>query len=257
MALRAGYYGIKRWLYDQLQSAPAKLVNIFENINDAGVRNFNASVYNPTTQNGIVWSFDDNGVFEANGTATGTTQRGTTFPAQFTSQMVVSGCSSKDSKVHIYIYDETDNARPYKDSSKTERMASTDNVYDDKEFSFYMIKGHTYTVNCRVTNGGVANHQKFYPMLRLASDPNNSYVPYAQTNYQLTGSANDQKTAINAIISAATGAADFAAFKTAMAAITPVTRSAAPAERSLDVEEDEPVVKKTTRKKTTKTEEEE
>lgn len=83
-----------------------------------------------------------------------------------------------------------------------------------------------------------------------------AYAPYhetvADTLEGLTDSADDQKTAINAIIAAATGAADFAAFKTAMGAITPVTRSlqaSAPDTREIT---DEPVVEKTTTKKATK-----
>ena len=96
-----------------------------------------------------------------------------------------------------------------------------------------------------------------YPQIVSVLNPNTTtFTQFAMTNQQLTASASDQKTAINAIISAATGAADFAAFKTAMSAISPVTRSAAPEERSLDVEEPV-VVKKTTRKSTKKTEEEE
>ena len=76
------------------------------------------------------------------------------------------------------------------------------------------------------------------------------------TNKELTVSAADQKTAINAIITAATSAADFAAFKAAMGAITPVTKSlsmAAAPEENIKDEIEEPVVEKktTTRKKST------
>ena len=100
----------------------------------------------------------------------------------------------------------------------------------------------------------------FKPMARLASNPDSIFVPpNVMTNKELTdavatlnGSASDQKTAINAIITAATGAADFAAFKTAMGAITPVTRSIQITPETKD-EITEPVeeVKKTTRKKST------
>lgn len=96
----------------------------------------------------------------------------------------------------------------------------------------------------------------FYPMVSLASDPDDAYVPYAMTNLELTNSAADQKTAINAIITAATGAADFAAFKTAMGAITPVTRSLSLTKEDIteevkeDVEPERTVTKKRTTKKT-------
>lgn len=42
-----------------------------------------------------------------------------------------------------------------------------------------------YYINEQVTN------EKFYPMLRLASDPDNTYVPYAMTNRELTDNKAD------------------------------------------------------------------
>lgn len=99
----------------------------------------------------------------------------------------------------------------------------------------------------------------FKPMITIATDTDFTYAPPTMTNQQLTGevatlngSASDQKTAINAIIAAATGSADFAAFKTAMGAITPVTRSIQVTPETRE-EITEPVeeVKKTTRKKST------
>lgn len=47
------------------------------------------------------------------------------------------------------------------------------------------------------------------PMIRLASDPDDTYAPYAMTNRELTD-------AVQSIINAVTNAADFAAFKTAI-----------------------------------------
>ena len=38
----------------------------------------------------------------------------------------------------------------------------------------------------RVTSGATVNNQTFYPMIRLASDFDDTYVPYAMTNKQLT-----------------------------------------------------------------------
>lgn len=152
----------------------------------AGTHNFNGSIYTPITQQGITWTIDNDGILEADGTATGETQRGGVFTAQFSAQMILSGCDSSDSKVHIFPYDETDSARPYTDSTETTRVPSTDNVYNGNEISFYIIKGHRYSMNCRVKTGGVANHQKFYPLLRFASDPDKTYTPFAMTNKALT-----------------------------------------------------------------------
>lgn len=91
-------------------------------------------------------------------------------------------------------------------------------------------------------------------LCKIAADKSELITDYAETNIALTASAADQKTAINAIITAATEAADFAAFKTAMGAITPVTRSlSAPVDTREIVEpEPEPEVK-TTKRSTKKT----
>lgn len=117
-----------------------------------------------------------------------------------------------------------------------------------------------YQIYIRIPNSKDTTGMIFKPMITYATDPDTTYVPYAETNSELTadittlkGSAEDQKTSINAIIAAATGAADFAAFKTAMGAITPVTRSAAPAATRKVTEEEPLTVKKSTRKKSTAT----
>lgn len=78
-----------------------------------------------------------------------------------------------------------------------------------------------------------------------------TYEPYFGSTVETILS--DHKTTINAIITAATEAADFAAFKTAMGAITPVTRSlsreASPEDVPEEViEEEKPVTRKTTKK---------
>ena len=139
-------------------------------------------------------------------------------------------------------------------------------VTADREWSATFNTGENSAIRFRMyctratSETGEINYNN--ALLRLASDPDTSWSAPAMTNQQLTGeveilngSALEQKTAINAIIAAATGAADFAAFKTAMGAITPVTRSAAPAatrEVTEEVIEEEPVTtKKTTRKKST------
>ena len=109
-----------------------------------------------------------------------------------------------------------------------------------------------------VPNGTVFSAAKtFKPQISFSAD--DPYVMFAMTNRSLTLSAVDQRDMINSIISAATGAADFAAFKTAMGAITPATRSLALSEKTLDapeLTEDEPIVKKTTTRKATKKTEE-
>jgi hypothetical protein len=124
------------------------------------------------------------------------------------------------------------------------------------KLEYTVTSGVTYlTHRFGVATSGNTIHYKDI-MVKLASDPDDTYAPYAMTNRELTDSTSDQKTAINAIITAATGAADFAAFKAAMGAITPVTRSLLLAKEDIteevkeDVEPEKTVNKKRTTKKT-------
>ena len=126
---------------------------------------------------------------------------------------------------------------------------------DGIEFDYLNTTGSVY-VAFTLKAGITAVNLVFKPMFTVDMNADYSdFVTYAMTNQELTASAADQKTAINAIITAATEATDFAAFKAAMEAITPVTRSlsmvAAPEEIVKDEIEEPVVEKKTTRKKST------
>jgi hypothetical protein len=121
---------------------------------------------------------------------------------------------------------------------------------DSKEATFTLNDTSQVGIIIDITSGDEFSNKVIDPMI---SFDGGEFVPYAMTNKELTASAADQKTAINAIITAATGAADFAAFKTAMGAITPVTRSLSKEASTEDVpeeviEEEKPVTKKTTKK---------
>lgn len=260
MALRAGYYGVKRWLWDKLQTMPNRMdaaegeIDTIENL--TGAKNlFKSNASTTTDAYGVTWTVDseDKNIITVSGTPTGYA------PLNMTSYFALppgdyiltgsEGCTNATFNTIIF----------RKGSTMVESHTFGATEYN-KPYKFTVSKTWDYdnilVTLKRITNG-TACSGTFKVMIRPAAVEDDAYVPFAMTNSQLTGSADDQKTTINAIISAATGAADFAAFKAAMEAITPVTRSAAPAERSLEVEEEEPVVvKKTTRKKTTKTEEE-
>lgn len=280
MALRAGYYGIKRAFRDKLEQIipseasnvnplvlKAEVESLWYNNGFTGVHNFNTSNYEVSgNAHGITWTIDSDGVIDADGTTdeNSTSSFVNDFTAPITAQMIASGLNSSDQHVQMFPYDLTDSARPYKDSTKTARLGNNDNVWNGNELSFYMEKGHRYAMYCRILKYTptpttiTVDHQKFYPLIRLADDTSKVFTPYAKTNQQLTASAADQKTAINAIITAATEATDFAAFKAAMEAITPVTRTLSMAAAPEEITEEpveEPVTKKRTTKKSTKTEE--
>lgn len=82
-----------------------------------------------------------------------------------------------------------------------------DNLLDLSSYDFdainFIVKRWSNNVACTGT---------IKPMIRLSSDPDSTYQPNAMTNKELTDK-------VSGIISAATNAADFAAFKTAIAAL--------------------------------------
>ena len=261
MALRAGYYGIKRFLRDKLEMIAGTydetIKSLFPRSEQAvlGAKNITGTKYVSGTDHSVVWRANSDGSITAvSGTATGdNAQNGLAnpFTAPFTSPVSLTG--GVDSHIYLFPYDVTDSSRPYTDSSKTTRVSGSQ--YGDTPLSFYMEKGHKYSIIARVVQNYSADNNTLYPLITVASDTDYTYEPYAMTNKELTDSAADQKTAINAIITAATGAADFAAFKTAMGAITPVTRSLSLTKEDIteEVKEAEPektVTKKRTTKKT-------
>ena len=70
-----------------------------------------------------------------------------------------------------------------------------------------------YSICCTVFENYNAEDVVFKPMVRLASDPDDSYVPFVMTNKELT----DIKLDVSVLKSITADASDFSAFKTAVA----------------------------------------
>lgn len=104
------------------------------------------------------------------------------FTADITAQCVLSGGYSDN--VHIYIWDFTYGNNPYTDSTKTTRQTAPATA---SSVSFYMEAGHEYAAICRVLSGTqIPSPVTLYPMIRLASDADTTYQPYAKNNVELT-----------------------------------------------------------------------
>lgn len=253
MALRAGYYGVKRRIKDKIETIAAAWDTTIASLFPRSEQNVLGAkqLFKPSalTVNGITVSVNADDSIDASGTPTASTTSvrifnpsvllkkgsyratlisGTGIPSNATLQIstVIGGNWSRIATVNI-----------------GEDALFTLNA-DDIPIGI--------SIGMTVTAGTAIDISDIKLLITLASDTDRTFSPYAMTNQELTASAVDQKTAINAIISAATGAADFAAFKTAMSAITPLTRSinvegtTDPDSRSI---EDPVVEKKTTRKK--------
>ena len=262
MALRAGYYGLK--------SIFAKKINR-ENIipTNAGKTNPLITMDRYMQLQDFVEITGSRNILPPSPIASRTDQ-GITFTCADDGTITLSGNNTGTSAA-VLRYNVTLQPGVYR---LWGRLSSTiwTGLFDGTKYvvSTTNADGVLFTIDSTVTYGftlRVGGPQEITPALSMIApmitdsydpDVSNTFAPYAQTNRYLTlenidqaGALDDHKTAINAIIAAATGAADFAAFKTAMGALTPVTRSAPAAIQ----EEPEPVTKKSTTKKSTNTEE--
>ena len=163
-----------------------------------GSKNLNQTNYKTRTLSGITFVNNGDGTVTISGTSTAEVTDGgsvaESFVAPFDAQVILSG--GIDNNRHIYPWDCTNNVRPWKDSSKTVRHSG--NVGTD-ETSFWMEKDVSYCMILRVRNNeNVSTPQTFKPLLRLATDSDDTYVPPAKTNYQLTVDKADKlDTAVN------------------------------------------------------------
>lgn len=252
MALRAGYYGIKRFLRDKLETIARTyaetIKSLFPRSEQAvlGAGNFLPNDAVSGEFKGITCVRNYDGSITTTGTNTSSDDVIQEIASGFTipkGSYILSGCPAgggTDYELLIY-YTQNGSDVVFRDYGSGKAFTL------DEDTTFVkarMIIRRTKTVS-NIT---------WKPMISLSADT--SYAPYAMTNKKLTDSAAEQKTAINAIITAATDAADFAAFKTAMGSITPVTRSLSFAKEDIteevkeDVEPEKTVTKKRTTKKT-------
>lgn len=246
MALRAGYYGVKRRIYEKALSDIDGLKSVDEL---TGAVNMFVLVKGSDTINGVTYTVNDDKTVTVNNTATANSlfiaNDNLVLPAGV-KYRISKGIKDTNPQVNVNAVNGTTFVKNLVNLTTQDYLEFTPDYdgYDHLQVIIY------------VPNGTAISNKKISIMITLPNYIPDDYVPGAMTNQQLTASANDQKTAINAIISAATGAADFAAFKTAMAAISPVTRSVTPETRG-EVEDDPEPVTKTTRstKKTATTKE--
>lgn len=249
MALRAGYYGLKKKFIDKVNKWD-QIVFPRDEQAVLGAKNMCPVPDKTETSRSVTYAMvEKTGIVTANGTVdTGTTSYGSIYN-RINSPLIL---LPNKYKMKCDFIAQTGVSVSFlcarNGASYTYGSVNSSNDIIEAD----VLEGDTIGISIVCTSGTVLDNKTFAPMIWLASDPDDTYVPYAMTNRKLTLSAADQKNAINAIITAATSAADFAAFKTAMGAITPVTRSLSMAAAPEEITE-EPVVEKktTTRKKST------
>mgnify|MGYP006958163983 CR=1 FL=1 len=153
-----------------------------------GVHNLNGTIYETASnRNGVDWTANADGSAKANGTATGGDSANASdssfgFIAPFTGMVKLLG--GVDTQFYLLPYDWTDSARPYTDSTKTTRVTTVQ--YGNTPLSFYMEKGHKYSIIARISTGKTVNNVTIYPLLTVLEDPNTEFTSPAMTNQQLT-----------------------------------------------------------------------
>ena len=166
--------GLKEALTDEVETRAA-----------LGAHNLNGTKYIDSTYTNMTYTANaDNTVtLSITGSVSERVCACTSFIAPITAQVVLTGGIS--AKAHAYVWDNTDNARPYTNAEKTTRQ-SNNSIGVNSEVPFYMEKGHEYQVYLR-TNASATTSDSgtFYPMIRLATDSYPTYQPYAPTNLQL------------------------------------------------------------------------
>lgn len=194
MALRSGYKGFKKLLPGLKIIRPGTLgidndelsKTFFTRSDQAvlGVRNLLPCPYasgNNYKDNGITYAFDSDGVVTANGTATGA---GSSYVLSFRNdnnlilpqgKYTLSGApANEDSALTIGWNEEGSLVEKGRDNGNGITLdINTSNNID---------------IRIVITSGKVCDNLKFYPMLRIATDLDSSYVPYAMTNRDLTKS---------------------------------------------------------------------
>lgn len=203
MALRAGYKGIKKYVADMLNKMnpgdtfatdaeiAAAAQQIYADMGVIGAKN----LLDPNLQTGSLLTVtvtNSNGVINLNGIATGTTDNNFAikvrdltakhiylpkgdyiFSAEGIEKGVVVGTTYNNAFTPIARNNDGDSVK----------FSITDSTRSD-----YKLNDGSVLIALYITikAGKIYNNQKVYPMVRLASDTDPTYQPYAETNLQLT-----------------------------------------------------------------------
>ena len=187
MALRAGYYGVKRWLWDKLQSIPDKVEGLIDSNNITGAKNFIPPSLNTGTFLNVVFT-NNGGVINLNGTANAT------------NSVALTNRTPSGNYFYLPIGKYKYTAVPMKTvevgttySSAYKKIASSSNgevefeITADTQSDYKLSDGSVLVaLYIGLVNTTVYNNVKVYPMIRIASVTDDTFAPYAMTNQELT-----------------------------------------------------------------------
>ena len=161
----------------------ADVKDVYAVMGQMGAKNLNIFPYknggagDTWEANGITYTVKADGTLEADGTATADAYFRFGIPTDDFNPIyleegksyILSGIGTSD--IEILLRDSTNTNIAY--------AAVNDTLYN-------CTTSGKYYLLVRVKNGKTVNHATIKPMLRLASDTDNTYQPYAKTNRQLT-----------------------------------------------------------------------
>ena len=165
----------------------------------------------------VTYTVDNSGKITANGTATGGSsyfeiRNATyeTFNLKPNTRYIISGCPSGGGE-STYLLSVT-----YRLGGGTATTLALD-FGNGAEFTTPQNADANYTISVKIVNGTATTDLLFEPMLRLASDTDETYQPYAKTNRQLTEVIGDLSATG---VTGDTVAAQIKALKDAIATVT-------------------------------------
>ena len=165
-----------------------------EEANVLGAKNLIPYPYNETTktENGITFTDNGDGTITANGTATARTifnlhtriMSGNCLLKN--GSYILSGCPSGGSDNTFYMYCTRTNKSS---SEETYGKEYGDELYFTVNGGLYYDDKAPVLITICIISGTTISNLTFKPMIRLASDPDDTWVPYAMTNRELTEEA--------------------------------------------------------------------
>ncbi len=169
----------------------ANTIGLLDNVNKNGAKNLiNNSICAITANSGITLTINGDGSIILNGTVTATEMifphglpggdhfLNTIYSVQPSTSYIFSVGSETVSGLILQVYYKATSSSTWLQIAAT--TTSTQLQFTTPS-SFYDI-----WIRFKFNNGAVISNKTFYPMLRIASDTDSTYAPYAMTNRELT-----------------------------------------------------------------------
>jgi len=194
------------------ESVEEEIEQIYADNGVLGAKNLMINEGKNETINGVAFTVNEDGSITANGTAStdayySIASRVSNKPLKGLKhgvEYILSGDNSPATDSYIFVN--------YFVGSTLSGGANTNNG----EKNFTIPNDKTYiSYGIGVKSGKTVTNKTFYPMLRLASDPDDTYQPYAMTNRELT----EKKINIADLKTVVSASSDFTDFKTRIASL--------------------------------------